>query len=143
MFSLFGWRCMLGGLVVYPRGGAVTRPRRPTVPGGAPRDVKVLALDSRSLLVSWKPPPVELQNGAIRFYALLYRLRGQNQSEETRITLNNPALRNFTIDELHKYAEYVVRVLAGTGVGDGPASRAVFARTQEDGTYPEADELSQ
>ncbi|XP_043196400.1 tyrosine-protein phosphatase Lar-like isoform X3 [Amphibalanus amphitrite] len=102
------------------------------VPGEAPREVAVRAIDSRSLLVTWRPPPADQQNGAITYYKLFYKLSGHNDSQTVQIIVNDPTRRNFTLDELHKYAEYSVRVLAGTRVGDGPASRPVLARTDED-----------
>ena len=100
------------------------------------------ALDSRSLLVTWRPPPADQQNGAITYYKLFYKLSGHNDSQTVQITVNDPTRRNFTLDELHKFAEYSVRVLAGTRVGDGPASRPVLARTDEDGTYAPAEPLT-
>ena len=39
----------------------------------------------------------------------------------------------FVIDELKKWTEYRVWMLAGTIVGDGPASYPVLVRTGEDG----------
>ena len=95
----------------------------------------VRALDSRSLLVSWHPPPADQQNGAITYYKIFYKLSGHNDTQAVQITLLDPARRNFTLNELHEYAEYSVRVLAGTRVGDGPASRPFLARTDEDVTY--------
>ena len=39
----------------------------------------------------------------------------------------------FVIDELKKWTEYRVWMLAGTIVGDGPSSYPVLVRTGEDG----------
>ncbi|XP_037094696.1 tyrosine-protein phosphatase Lar-like [Pollicipes pollicipes] len=106
------------------------------VPGGAPRAVRVHALDSRSLLVSWLPPPADLQNGAIRYYKIFFKRSGQNDSDAVEIKLKDPSQRNFTVDELRKYTEYSISVLAGTLVGDGPQSHPVLARTEEDARMP-------
>lgn len=39
----------------------------------------------------------------------------------------------FVIDELSKFTEYRVWMLAGTIVGDGPTSYPVMVKTDEDG----------
>lgn len=42
------------------------------VPGASPRNVTVVALDSRSVKVSWDPPPLETHNGLITNYIIKY-----------------------------------------------------------------------
>lgn len=44
-------------------------------------------------------------------------------------------MTEFVIDELRRYTEYKVWVLAGTSVGDGPKSYPLIVQTQEDGKY--------
>ena len=41
----------------------------------------------------------------------------------------------FVIDELKKWTEYRVWMLAGTIIGDGPSSYPVLVRTGEDGRF--------
>ncbi|XP_037092233.1 LOW QUALITY PROTEIN: tyrosine-protein phosphatase Lar-like [Pollicipes pollicipes] len=88
--------------------------------------------DSRSLLVSWLPPSADLRNGAIRYYKIFLKRSGQDDSDAVEIKLKDPSHRNFTVDELRKYTEYSISVLAGTLVGDGPQSHPVLARTEDD-----------
>lgn len=42
------------------------------VPGASPRNVTAVALDSRSIEVSWVPPPLETHNGLITNYIIKY-----------------------------------------------------------------------
>ena len=53
------------------------------------------------------------------------------------IEIEKESLQNyeFVIDELAKYTEYRLWMLAGTSVGDGPKSYPVIVKTDEDGTY--------
>lgn len=39
------------------------------------------------------------------------------------------------MDELKRWTEYKIWVLAGTSVGDGPRSHPIIVRTHEDGMY--------
>jgi len=41
--------------------------------------------------------------------------------------------RELTVDELERWTEYRVWMLAGTSVGDGPVSYPVTVKTDEDG----------
>ena len=41
----------------------------------------------------------------------------------------------FKLEELKKWTQYRIWLLAGTVVGDGPPSESITVRTQEDGTY--------
>lgn len=47
-------------------------------------------------------------------------------------TLNATAI---VLDELKRWTEYKIWVLAGTSVGDGPRSYPMTVRTHEDGMY--------
>lgn len=48
------------------------------------------------------------------------------------ITLNRTS---FILDELKRWTEYRIWVLAGTSVGDGPPSYPITVRTHEDGMF--------
>lgn len=56
------------------------RPFLITAPSGAPRDLKVEAVDQTSLRVKWKPPLREEWNGDIQGYQVGYRLASSNTS---------------------------------------------------------------
>lgn len=104
------------------------------VPGAPPQQVRAHALDSRSLRVSWDPPPRELHNGAITYYKVKYLRSDAPPGGAPYEALKGPADLSHTITGLDKWTEYRVWVLAGTAVGDGPSSPQVLVRTDEDGT---------
>lgn len=57
---------------------------------------------------------------------------GREDDEATTLTLN---MTKIVLDELKRWTEYKIWVLAGTSVGDGPRSHPIIIRTQEDGMY--------
>ena len=108
-------------------------PPTPTiVPGAPPQNVTGEAVGPTSIRVSWNPPPAERSNGHIMYYKLLVVESGRSDSEAAMITLN---ATSFVLDELKRWTEYRIWVLAGTSIGDGPSSFPITVRTHEDGTY--------
>lgn len=94
-------------------------------------NVTAVAVSPTAVRVSWQPPPAERANGRIAYYKLLCVESGRGDSEATVVKLNQTS---FVLDELRRWTEYRIWVLAGTSVGDGPASYPVTVRTHEDGT---------
>lgn len=111
-------------------------PPFPTVPGAPPQEVRGNAVNSRSLQVTWKPPPREQQNGAIIYYKIKYLKAeyGDDLSKAQEIRIEADQLL-YVIGGLEKWTEYRVWVIAGTEVGDGPPSLPIILRTDEDGMY--------
>lgn len=103
-----------------------------TVPGAPPRNVSGQPISPTSILVTWEPPPADRSNGRIAYYKLQVVESGRSDSEARVIKLNDT---RFVLDELNKWTEYRIWVLAGTSVGDGPPSYPISVRTHEDGTY--------
>lgn len=95
-------------------------------------NVTAVPVSPTTIRVSWQPPPADRANGRIAYYKLLYVEAGRSDSEATVIKLNQSS---FDLDELRRWTEYRIWVLAGTSVGDGPTSLPVTARTHEDGTF--------
>lgn len=105
------------------------------VPEAAPQNVRAEAEDSSSVRVAWDPPPTELQNGHITHYKLYYVEASRPDKEAVEMMLKTPlSSTEFVLEELKKWTQYRVWLLAGTSVGDGPASDPITVRTQEDGT---------
>uniref|UniRef100_A0A182M9B1 Fibronectin type-III domain-containing protein n=1 Tax=Anopheles culicifacies TaxID=139723 RepID=A0A182M9B1_9DIPT len=100
-----------------------------SVPGAPPRNVTVEATSPTTINVSWLPPPVERSNGAIVYYKVFFVEVGRSDSEATVTTLNSTSI---VLDELKRWTEYKIWVLAGTSVGDGPRSYPYTVRTHED-----------
>lgn len=116
------------------RGEGATTPPIPVrtkqyVPGAPPQNVTGEAVGPTSIHVSWDPPPAERSNGRIVYYKLQVVENGRSDSEAAVITLN---ATSFVLDELKRWTEYRIWVLAGTSVGDGPPSFPITVRTHED-----------
>ncbi|KAM3960723.1 tyrosine-protein phosphatase Lar-like [Aphomia sociella] len=113
--------------------GATTPPiavrTKQYVPGAPPMNVTAVPISPTAIRVSWQPPPAERANGRIAYYKLLCVESERGDSEATVVKLNQTT---FTLDELRRWTEYRIWVLAGTSVGDGPASYPVTVRTHED-----------
>lgn len=115
------------------------RIRHLAVPGAPPQQVRGVALDSRSLRISWEPPPRELHNGAITYYKVKYIRADAAPGAAPYEALKGPAELSHTVTGLDKWTPYRIWVLAGTSVGDGPGSSPVLVRTDEDGTSSGGD----
>lgn len=103
-----------------------------TVPGAPPRNITADATSPTTIAMSWQPPPVERSNGRIIYYKIFLVESGRSDSEATVTTLNATSI---VLDELKRWTEYKIWVLAGTSVGDGPRSYPMTVRTHEDGMY--------
>lgn len=103
------------------------------VPGAPPSNVSGEAVSPTAIKVSWEPPSAERSTGNIIYYKLQVVEAGRSDSEATVIKIINGT--SFVIDELKRWTEYRIWVLAGTSVGDGPASYPITVRTHEDGTF--------
>ena len=91
------------------------------------------AESSTALRVVWSPPPENKQNGMIVYYKIFYVPKTRSDSEATVVEIKNPGAREFVLDELLKWTDYRIWMLAGTSVGDGPKSSPTEVRTDEDG----------
>lgn len=109
-----------------------------TVPGAPPRNVTGIAQSPTTILVSWEPPPTDRSNGNIAYYKVHVVESGRSDSEARVIKLNDT---QYLLDELKKWTEYRIWVLAGTSVGDGPPSYPMTVRTHEDGMYNWPDSI--
>ena len=114
----------------------VTQWANETVPEAAPQNVHAEAEDSSSIRVTWDPPPIEQQNGHIAYYKLYYVEASRPEQEAVEVMLKSPqpSGTEFLLEELKKWTQYRIWLLAGTTVGDGPRSDPITVRTQEDGT---------
>lgn len=104
-------------------------------PGAPPEDIRATAEDSESIRVEWKPPPVDKQHGDITYYKLMIVNNTRPDSDASVITISDANKFDYLITNLKKWTEYRVWMLAGTLIGDGVKSDALFVRTDEDGMY--------
>ncbi|KAI1891598.1 hypothetical protein AGOR_G00145430 [Albula goreensis] len=103
-------------------------------PSAPPQDIKCSSSSSTTLLVSWRPPPVESQNGALAGYIVRYQVGGAESisgepMEEPAIP---PTIDAILLQGLEKWTQYRVTVAASTSKGTGPESQPLLCRTDED-----------
>ena len=82
------------------------------------------------MLVAWRPPALEGQNGVITSYMVVFI------EVPTNITLTyqrEGELSELVIERLHPYYEYHCSIAAATRVGRGLSTNPVTIRTLEDG----------
>lgn len=102
-------------------------------PTGPPQEVKCYSPSSTNILVSWRPPPVELQNGIITQYTINYAATEGEDTAARQIPDIPPEISQYLLENLEKWTEYRVTVTAHTDVGAGPESLPQIIRTEEDG----------
>ena len=97
------------------------------VPSIPPELVSAIALDSRSIRISWIPPNMENVNGIVRQYIINVTevTTGQDILLQTNQT-------DITVDGLHPHYEYSYQVAAET-VAVGPWSLPSIIHMPEDG----------
>ncbi|XP_036406851.1 receptor-type tyrosine-protein phosphatase delta-like isoform X12 [Megalops cyprinoides] len=103
-----------------------------TQPSAPPQDVKCSSPSSTNILVSWLPPPVDLQNGIITKYSVQYAATEGEDTTSRQISDLPPESSQYLLENLEKWTEYRVTVRAHTDVGPGPESLPVLIRTDED-----------
>ena len=102
-------------------------------PSAPPQEVKCSSQGSTNILVSWQPPPTELQNGIITKYAVQYSATEGEDTATRQISDIPPETTQYLLENLEKWTEYRVTVTAHTDVGPGPESLPQLIRTEEDG----------
>lgn len=104
-----------------------------SVPGAPPQNIRAYTEDSESIRVEWSPPALAKQHGDITYYKLMYGNQSRPDSEASVILIEDPNQREYLLENLMKWTEYKVWMLAGTIVGDGVKSEHISVRTDEDG----------
>ncbi|XP_076335069.1 cell adhesion molecule Dscam1-like [Tachypleus tridentatus] len=104
-----------------------TEEEEPDMP---PTDLLVEPVDSRSLEISWKPPPPENHNGLLKGYHIGYKKKGTTSSFmfETIPTTNNK-LQHMVLKNLQSSTSYTVVVKAFNNAGTGPPSDEFVCQT--------------
>ncbi|XP_072228705.1 netrin receptor DCC isoform X2 [Leuresthes tenuis] len=97
------------------------------MPNAPPQNITLEVVLSRSIKVSWQPPPRSAQNGVITAYKIRYRKTGRRGDQEA-IEPNNFW---YLFTGLEKGSQYSFQVAAMTVNGTGPASEWYSAETPE------------
>uniref|UniRef100_A0A8C5JCE3 protein-tyrosine-phosphatase n=1 Tax=Junco hyemalis TaxID=40217 RepID=A0A8C5JCE3_JUNHY len=104
-------------------------------------NVKCVSTRSTAILVSWRPPPAESQNGVLAGYSVHYRALDSEDTELKEVNDIPPTTSQILLESLEKWTEYRVTVVAHTEVGPGPESSPVIVRTDEDGDLRHSRQL--
>ena len=99
-------------------------------PSAAPVGITASAVDARTLLVSWTPPPPGSWNGIIREYVVNVLTQETGQQFQLSTTGSASSLR---VGGLHPDYTYTYTVGAGTAVGTGSLSESHSIRMPEEG----------
>ncbi|KAF7668701.1 hypothetical protein LDENG_00294720 [Lucifuga dentata] len=105
-------------------------------PEGPPLDMQLESFTSHSIRVTWKPPRLDLRNGALRSYSISYREYDPGSKQFKRWQhLSVTAMReqeSVTLKNLRPSTKYGVLIQAKTNAGIGPASTAPLCSTLDE-----------
>ncbi|XP_075065536.1 receptor-type tyrosine-protein phosphatase delta isoform X4 [Mixophyes fleayi] len=101
-------------------------------PSAHPQDIRCNSQSSTSILVSWLPPPEDKQNGVITAYAIRYNEVDGDDNKPHEIMGISSDTRQYLLEQLEKWTQYHISMVAYTDVGPGPESPSILVRTDED-----------
>ena len=90
------------------------------VPLVKPSDLNVTSKNSTSVNISWKPIPIEEQNGFIIGYTVI--VKGSNSDSPKPILVEGADADSIGVRNLHLSTSYTFEVCAKTSKGSGPAA---------------------
>jgi protein sidekick len=89
------------------------------------------ARSSSEIIAQWQPPLEEHRNGQILGYILRYKLNGYSASPWTYMNISNEAQRNYLIQDLITWKDYIVQVAAYNNMGTGVYAEGIRIKTKE------------
>ena len=99
------------------------------MPSAPPMNLRLVHSDSWSIVVEWKPVPEGYENGIIKGYTLVYRVKDSENSmsmtDDSIYSENIAVLSGLEFDTL-----YSIRVAAFTNAGSGNFSEPIEVRTK-------------
>ncbi|XP_051172890.1 protein sidekick isoform X3 [Leptopilina boulardi] len=106
------------------------------VPTGEPQHLKAESISSTEVLLHWKPPQANMQNGDLLGYKIFYLVTDSPQplegKQEEEIEVVPASYLTHSLVFLDKYTQYRIQVLAFNPAGDGPRTPAITVRTKQD-----------
>ncbi|KAH8397906.1 hypothetical protein KR222_006052, partial [Zaprionus bogoriensis] len=100
-------------------------------PSGPPVGFVGSARSMSEIITQWQPPLEEHRNGQILGYILRYRLFGYNNVPWSYQNITNEAQRNFLIQELITWKDYIVQIAAYNNMGVGVYTEGAKIKTKE------------
>ena len=107
------------------------------VPSGKPTITAAHNTSSTSIQLVWRPPSKNSINGEFLGYRISYRLRNDNESEQSstvETTLKDPDVTYYTIQDLEAFTQYLVSLQIVNPAGLGPPT-TVVVMTDEGGKF--------
>ena len=101
-----------------------------SVPTSHPVNVNGFLNNSKILIVTWEPVPVDHRRGVILGYHVMYA--AQSNGNQQQLTVNAPSL-SVGLQNLETYTLYSITVAAFNAAGQGPLSVAIVVRSPEGG----------
>jgi len=101
-------------------------------PSLPPRIITVTSISSSTIYVAWSSPPLSSINGILRGYKVIYGPSKSWDNENTRTTVIVDDPSETKIENLQKYTNYSLQMLAFTNAGDGVESSVFSVTTNED-----------
>ena len=101
------------------------------MPTAPPQNVTVVNKTSTSIFITWDAVPPNQRSGEILGYKVSYTFR--KKTPRTRTVGAQTIYTNLTV--LQKFRRYNITVMAYNQHGDGPPSKALRVRTDEDSKF--------
>ena len=101
-----------------------------TAPIGEPQNFIIIKVTSNDISFLWNPPLIHLRNGNITHYSL--RCSYDNLTHFTSFKHFLIQNTTYTLSNLLPYTNYSCNVSASTSVGEGPSTKSIVTRTDED-----------
>ena len=102
-------------------------------PDASPTEVTVISAESKSLTLSWKPPPESSQNGVITGYEIRLQLAGERENGVCMSPISKTVnTTEATVTGLCPFTEYAIQVRAMNIAGDSDFSILITNTTDED-----------
>ena len=98
-------------------------------PDGPPLTISVIAATFSSITVSWSPPDLALQNGAITSYRLLYTADPLQHENKRLSDVTNATTLSYQLTNLQSNTSYYISISASTSIGFGPYANTSTATT--------------
>uniref|UniRef100_A0A336LLQ7 CSON011301 protein n=1 Tax=Culicoides sonorensis TaxID=179676 RepID=A0A336LLQ7_CULSO len=100
-------------------------------PTGPPVGFVGSARSQSEIITQWQPPLEEHRNGIIQGYIIRYRLFGYNKMDWTYRNITNEAQRNYLIQDLITWKDYLIQIAAYNNIGVGVYTDGAKIKTKE------------
>ena len=90
------------------------------VPDGPPLSIQAISDSASSIMVSWSPPNMALQNGNITSYKLLHTADSSQRLDLRPLLVVKGTTLSHRLTSLQANTRYYISVAAATSIGFGP-----------------------